>query len=350
MATPALRLLRSSYKGIFIGALCRPGIDDLFRGSDLFDELHPERDRGVFGPKFTASKIRPRMYDAALLLTNSFSTALTTRIAGIPRRIGYNRDGRGFLLTDKLIAPTRSDGSWAIIPACQYYYNAANYLITGQQTTYSSFSPLPIPLSLPPTSRLELPITPEEHAHASRIFAQGHQELNQPFALINPGGNNPIKRWPADRFALLIQHLANSHGLRSIINGSPNEADLVATIARACDTLPPALRPLELPSMGITIGALKAIINVASIVITNDTGPRHLAAACARPLISLFGPTDHRWTLLPTNPAAPEMILCADPTLPQEQSANDHPQRCAIEHITSQSVHDAVDSHVENAK
>lgn len=342
MATPALRLLRSSYKGAFIGALCRPGIDDLFRGSDLFDEIHPERDRGVFGPKFTASKIRPRMYDTALLLTNSFSTALTTRIAGIPRRIGYNRDGRGFLLTDKLIPPTRRDGSWAIIPACQYYYNAANYLISGEQTTYSSFSPLPIPLSLPPSSHLELPISPEDQAHATRILTQGN--IDAPFALINPGGNNPLKRWPAARFALLIQHLANTHNLRSLINGSPSEADLVATIARACDSLGPNMRPLELPSMGITIGALKALINQSSIVITNDTGPRHLAAACARPLISLFGPTDHRWTLLPPNPHAPEVILLADPTLPEDQSANDHPDRCAIEHITSQSVHDAVDS------
>src|SRR5690349_1107621 len=102
MATPALRLLRSRLKGSFIGGLVRPGMDELLAGTDFFDEVHVERAGGVMGPKFAAAKLRPRRYDAALLLTNSFSTALIARIAGVPRRVGYNRDARGLLLTDRL--------------------------------------------------------------------------------------------------------------------------------------------------------------------------------------------------------------------------------------------------------
>src|SRR5262245_57469670 len=100
MATPTLRTIRVTLPGVFIGGLCRPGIDQLLAGTSFFDELHVERASGVFGPKFVAAKLRPRRYDTALLLTNSFSTALTVRIAGIPRRIGYDRDARGLLLTD----------------------------------------------------------------------------------------------------------------------------------------------------------------------------------------------------------------------------------------------------------
>src|SRR5688572_19153197 len=83
MATPALRLLRDAMPGGFIGGLVRPGIDEVLAGTEFFDEVHVERAAGVMGPKHAAAKVRPRRYEAALLLTNSFSTALITRIAGI---------------------------------------------------------------------------------------------------------------------------------------------------------------------------------------------------------------------------------------------------------------------------
>ena len=116
MATPALALLRRSLPGIYLGGLMRPGLDELLAGSPFLDEVHVVRASGVMGPKHAAAKVRPRRYDAAVLLTNSFSTALTARLAGIPRRIGYDRDLRGILLTHKLRAPVRADGSWAPKP------------------------------------------------------------------------------------------------------------------------------------------------------------------------------------------------------------------------------------------
>src|SRR5687768_2461756 len=129
MATPALRLIRSALPGAFIGALARPGIDQVLAGSTFFDELHVEHSTGVLGPKFIAAKLRPRRYESALLLTNSFSTALIARIAGIPRRVGYARDARSLLLTDRLHAPKRPDGRYAPIPAVTYYWRAACRLL-----------------------------------------------------------------------------------------------------------------------------------------------------------------------------------------------------------------------------
>ncbi|MFG0313004.1 MAG: glycosyltransferase family 9 protein, partial [Phycisphaerales bacterium] len=105
--------------------------------------------------------------------------------------------------------------------------------------------------------------------------------------------------------------------------------------------------PVSLPKLGNTLGALKPIIDRATIMITNDTGPRHIAAAFATPLVSLFGPTDPRWTTIPVAPlpdgSPSETIIVADPTLPAGESANDHPQRCAIEHIGYERVRSAVD-------
>jgi len=129
MATPVFRLLRDELPGSFIGGLVRPGCDQVLAGTNFFDEVHVERASGVLGPKFVAAKVRPRRYDTALLLTNSFSTALITRIAGVPRRFGYDRDGRGFLLTNKIKAQKKSDGGWSIVPAVDYYWRIGTHML-----------------------------------------------------------------------------------------------------------------------------------------------------------------------------------------------------------------------------
>ncbi|MEL6795413.1 MAG: glycosyltransferase family 9 protein, partial [Planctomycetota bacterium] len=99
----------------------------------------------------------------------------------------------------------------------------------------------------------------------------------------------------------------------------------------------------SLPAIGGTLGGLKALVRRAALMVTNDTGPRHFAAAMGTPLVTLFGPTDHRWTTIPTRPGGPEMILTADPGLPATESANDHPERCRVDRISFERVREAVD-------
>ena len=81
-------------------------------------------------------------------------------------------------------------------------------------------------------------------------------------------------------------------------------------------------------------------------MVTNDTGPRHIAAAMGTPLVTLFGPTDPRWTTVPVaslpDGRASEVVLVADPTLPADESANDHPERCGIDQIDESRVRDAI--------
>lgn len=334
MATPALELIRKTLPGWFIGGLVRPGMNELLAGTEYFDELHVERSSGVFGPKFVAAKIRPRCYDAALLLTNSFSTALIVRIAGIPRRIGYDRDARALLLTDRLQAPKRARGGWAPIPAVSYYMHAARCLL---DESYPRA--LPATASLP-CEPMRLAITSKEREAANAILSQANITPGNQYAILNPGGNNPAKRWPASRFARIADHLHRHHNLVTLVNGSPNEAELARDIVRSCNALTPVA---SLPDLGIDIASLKAIIAGASLMVTNDTGPRHLAVAFNVPTVSLFGPTDHRWTIVPTSAAAGERIITADPTLPESELANDHPERCAIERIDFERVAAAVD-------
>ena len=111
-------------------------------------------------------------------------------------------------------------------------------------------------------------------------------------AILNPGGNNPAKRWPADRFAAVAAHLGAA-GLRVLINGSPGEADLAAQITQLSGG-----RAISLPALGVTLGSLLGVLATgrARIMVTNDTGPRHIAAAFGVPVVTIFGPTHMEWT------------------------------------------------------
>jgi heptosyltransferase II len=352
MATPTLRRLRTELPGAFIGALARPGIDQLLRGCDLIDELHTFQPHGIMAPKRAAQKIRGRAYDTALLLTNSFSTALITRLAFIPRRVGYNRDSRGMLLTDPVQPPRTPDGSWKLTPAVDYYWNLAGHLLGEDPTDWSIHTPTncrDLPLALPRDTYLELPVT-EEDRHAADHILQRAGIAGQPFAILNPGGNNPAKRWPSERYAALAEHLIRAHNLRVLINGSPAEAELCDAIIKQTTPNAPEGMALSLPALSNTLGSLKSLCQRAAIMVTNDTGPRHIAAAVGTPLVTLFGPTDPRWTTIPVRAhpdgSPTETILVADPTLPAHESANDHPERCRVDHITLEDVIQAADEQV----
>jgi heptosyltransferase II len=349
MATPALRLLRSKLPGAYIGALVRPGIDEVLGPIDSIDESHVHRPSGLMSPKLAAGKVRPRKYEAAVLLTNSFSTALVTRLAGIPRRMGYARDLRSVLLTDRLEAPFRASGQWAPVPAAVYYMHAVRALIDpsapralawewqvdlerAQSQTQSVLA----------GANLHIALTPKDISSAEAALLRSGVLNQQPMAILNPGGNNPAKRWPIDRFAAIADHLSGVHGLKVLINGSPGETELAAQIAKQVKT-----PVLSLPAIGLPLGTIKGIIAKAKIMVTNDTGPRHIAAALGVPVVTLFGPTDHRWTTIPA--PAGQVNLLADAGLPLNHVADDHAERCRVEHISIDAVREAADGLIARA-
>lgn len=342
MATPALRRIRGAMPGIFIGALCRPGIERLMRGTDLVDELHTYTPHGMMAPKKAATKVRGRRYDTALLLTNSFSTALIARLAFIDRRVGYDRDGRGVLLSEKLRPPKNADKSWRMVPAVDYYWNLSSHLLGADPVDWSVHTPrdcVALDLALDGDARMEVPITDEDSAQAREVLGRA-QIGDERFAVLNPGGNNPKKRWPADRFAQLADALSRERGLRVLLNGSPDESELLDEIIGLSET-----DPVSLAACGNSLGSLKPILRGAALMVTNDTGPRHIAAALGTPVVSIFGPTDPRWTTIPVDRfgdgSPKEVVLVADPSLEPTESANDHPERCAVDRIGFDRVWDA---------
>jgi len=311
MATPAFRALRAARPGATIELTCRPGLDRLLGASPWFDRIRVDAMRGLAGPFRAGLRLRGSRPDEVVLFPNSFRTALAAFVSGAPIRAGFRRDLRGLLLTAGVPMPDRSVPHPTLASYC-------GLLERG----------LGIPVA---DRRPELFLDDgTDLAAAERLLA----DVPRPFALLVPGGNRDDKRWPVERFASLAQRLAD-RGLASVATGSPGER---ALLARLVAESPIPIHDLSRHSFDL--GVLKGVVAAARICISNDTGPRHLAAAFSVPTVALFGPTDHRWTLLP---GAPERLLVAEPFLPGDRMADRHAKACRIERIALGDVLHAVD-------
>lgn len=270
MATPTLRALREALPDARITAMIAPALPPLIDGLPWIDDILPgstkDRSTGFFdlGRTLGAQK-----FDAVVLLPNSFRAALLARVAGIPRRIGYDRDGRGLLLTDRLI-PRRQGRRFLPVPTLDYYLQLARYL--GAQTADAT---------------MQVAVRDEDRRRAAELLGS----TGRPVVLLNPGAQNPAKRWPAERYAALADRVAAELGAAVAVTGSPAERSILSAVvgAAGCEII-------DLPRVGIDLHTLKAVTQRCAVMVTNDTGPRHLAAAVNTPVVTLFGPTTPAWT------------------------------------------------------
>jgi len=274
LATPALAALRRRFAESRICLLLRSYVADVVADGGFADEVltwPPDR-TGPAGWLRFIRRLRAHRFDLALLLPNSFRSALAVRLSGARRRVGYVRDARGWLLTDRL-RPPRSGGRRVVESMLDYY----GRLVEALECDASDRRP-------------RLGIGPADEAACARRFASLDQE--RPLVVLNPGGAfGTAKLWPAERFAAIGDALAGEFNAQIIASGTPKERALGEAIARA------AQRPVMLcfePPVGL--GPLKALIRRADLLVTNDTGPRHYAIALGTPVVTIFGPTDPGWT------------------------------------------------------
>ena len=271
MGTPMLHALRSHLPGLHLAAAVRADLTPLLDGNDDLDEV-VALEAGGKGPHVIEAghALHEGGFDTAVLLPNSLRSAMLARLAGIPRRIGYERDCRGMLLTDRLIA-RRKKRKFVPVPTVEYYLQLARYL--GAPAT---------------DTRMRVTAT-----HADRDAAARLDLPDGGYLVLNPGAAKPEKRWPAERFAAAADALARDHGLEVVVTGAPGEAAAAAEVVDLMET--PAV---DLVAAGAGLAAGKAVMADAALLLTGDTGPRHLAAACGTPVVTLFGPTAPGWTTI----------------------------------------------------
>jgi heptosyltransferase-2 len=273
LCTPALRAIRQHFKSCQITFFAKPVVRQALSPGSFNDEWLEQQSNNPFA---IAGMLKRHKFTYAILFKNSFASALATFLAKIPSRIGYAREGRGFLLTEKLYPPKLPTGKFKPAPMVDYYLKLASAL--GAKTDDKT---------------LQLSI---DSRHEQELYGK-LPEIGRPNALlivIVPGGAfGPSKCWPSINFARTADWLITNYDATVIVSvaSDPLEHEIAKQI---CDASNHTL--INLAERALSLGQLKALFSNADLVISNDTGPRHIATAFGRKVISLFGPNDPAWT------------------------------------------------------
>jgi heptosyltransferase-2 len=252
-------LRRRNFPQARIEVLARPWVADLYRAVPEIDAVRPS-----LGTRADAAALRGA-FDTAVLLPNSFASALTVFLAGIPERWGYARDGRSLLLTRHAALRQGTRGRSEL-----YYYRA---MLAG----------LDLLVSATPDCTLACP--GDWRGRAGETLGPGR------WVGLNPGAfYGSAKRWLPERYAAVADRLARTRGVQIAILGGAAERPLAQAIAGQMQA------PARILAGETTLPELVGVLSRLELLVTNDSGPMHVASALGVPVLALFGPTDWRET------------------------------------------------------
>lgn len=273
LCTPALRALRQAFKNGKITFLANDVVRQILSGCRFCDSWLTLESNNPFK---IAKQLRSNKFTYAILFKNSFASALAALLARIPSRIGYVREKRGFLLTEKLYPSRLADGEFEPKPMVDYYLAIASWL--GADTSDKS---------------LELAVEAQA-LEKLKIKLPEVAESKGPVVILVPGGAfGPSKCWPGERFAKTADWMIDNFNATVVVSVSPvvaekKIADEICNLSKN--------NIINLAEKPLNLNELKALFSIADMVITNDTGPRHIGIALKRKIVTLFGPNDPVWT------------------------------------------------------
>lgn len=277
MSVPAMREIRRLFPRSQITLLVRPWVKDVYSNVDFVDQVIEQdsngRHRGWRGLEQLASELRLRNFELTILLPNSFGAALTAWRAGIPQRLGYARDGRSPLLTH----PSKIDPDVKKVHQVHYYLGILSGagLLPGRLWEDPSYRP-----------SVAVGIRAADREAARRILGEKNIGPGERLIGVSPGASyGGAKRWLVERFASVADKLAETHGATILIFGAANEIPIARELAKQMKHTPAILAGQT------TLGELMGLLKKCSLLITNDSGAMHLAAALATPQLAIFGST-----------------------------------------------------------
>ena len=292
MSTPMLRAIRGHFgPSARITGVAKPMFAELLEGTPWLDRM-VFYDRHSRDPSrrfwAAARQLRADPADVALIVPNSLSSAALAWAGGARRRVGFARHGRRWLLTDPLEAPRATSkkgglASWFRVepasPAGHAMDIATRIGVPRQPLT------------------LELATTPADESLAddvlARLFPSPASGDVGPLDVFNDNGAyGPSKAWGAARFAALAKlAIDRLPGARVLVHCGPGDRDEARGIVRAAGH--PAVQSLA-DEPKLPFGLSKAVLRRAHVLVTSDSGPRHIAAAFGTPTVVLYGPMDPR--------------------------------------------------------
>ena len=271
MSIPVLEALAREDREVTV--LAKPGLHSLLR---LVPAVSALLEKGATAP--TIARLRAGAFDEAVILPNSFRSAWMAQRAGIAYRWGYAGGARAVILRPAVPRPRSASPR----PQVEDY------------TELLAAMGVPGPHAGPP--RLHLPES--IHAGGAERLARGHIRLERP-----PGANvvgifagaefGPSKRWPWQRFAELVRLARRENpSTQFVILAGPSRDELwsAVRIHEESGKLHPVIGP------DLDLAGLAGVLAHLDVLVTNDSGPMHLAAALGIRCVALFGPTDPRRT------------------------------------------------------
>lgn len=276
MATPGLEALRRAEPDAEIVAQLPASLIPLLEGAGLVDELWPveSREGGWVALQRDVRRIAAGRFALGLAIPESISSALLMRLGRVERVVGFARDPIRRALLHEVVP---ADPAWG-----------ARRLVSRERFVLRLMEAVGA-VAAPGPPRLRLATTPAEAERLDRVLRPLGLSLARlaakPPVVLAPGaGFGDAKCWPTESFAALGDRLAGA-GDPIVLVGARGEAGRLAAVAGAMRSQPVVLAGL------LDLGALKGLLRHARLLVANDAGTRHLAAAFGVPSVVFFGPT-----------------------------------------------------------
>jgi heptosyltransferase-2 len=280
MTIPALRELRRMFPFAKITLHTRGWAEGIFRDAAFFDEILTfEKTRSKITDALAQAKeLRKHGFDLAVLFPNSFETALVAKMARIPRRFGYAKESRGFLLTDPVEIPAWKNKRHEV-----FYYL---HLVAEIEQEY--FSRETVFENKP---RIDLEVSDERRKAARKILEEnGADRAKKTVALGVGSTNSRAKRWQTESYARLNDFLQTETGANVVLVGAKDEIEVSAEVFAKSEKKPIILTGKT------NLAEAVAVLSEVELLVSNDMGLAHVAPAVGTKTIVIFGPTNEKTT------------------------------------------------------
>ena len=264
-ATPFIRALKENYPDSYIVIFTHPRCKEILEGNPYINEIivydEKGRQRGLVGSFSIISQLKSKRFDTAFILRRSLNRSMLLFLSKIPERIGFDNRKTGFLLTKRIQRPPEN------LHRVEHFLSILR------------------PLGINPRSvNYEFFISEKARRLARELLKNEGLEGADPFIAVNPGGNWDLKRWPAENFARLGDEIISRLKMKVVLTGSEKDMGLCREIAGLMKGQPVLL-------CGKTgLKTLAAVFERAKWVVSNDSGPMHIAVAVKAAVVALFGP------------------------------------------------------------
>jgi heptosyltransferase II len=280
MTIPALRELRRIFPDAEITLHTRSWAEGIFRDAALFDEIltFDKSKSKIKDALANAKELKNYNFDLAVLFPNSFETALVAKMAKIPRRFGYAKEGRSFLLTDAIEIPAWKDERHEVF----YYLN----LIAEIEREYFATQTV---LENEPCSNLS--VSDERRAKARKILEENGVDWSKKTIALGVGSTNSrAKRWQTEGYAKLNDLLQNELNANVLLVGAKDEIEISTQVFAKSEKKPIILTGKT------NLAEAVAVLAEVDLLVSNDMGLAHIAPAVGTKTIVIFGPTNEKTT------------------------------------------------------